>query len=74
MRLTRVALGGGRRFFYPRFVWTPAAGWWESSYQGGKDYSLPVAVVLSASVYGAYSFAREHQVRDDATIVASLVL
>lgn len=28
MKVTAPVLGGGRRFFHPRYVWTPIGGWW----------------------------------------------
>ena len=51
MRATRAVMGGGRRFFHPRYIWSPAGGYWNEGAPGSEKRSwiLPVAWVLAVS-------------------------
>jgi hypothetical protein len=57
-----VETGGDRRFYFPRYVWTPAGGWWNHTPPGYKT-SLAVSIVaITAIAYGVSSVSSDREV------------
>lgn len=55
MRASRVVLGGGRRFFHPKYVWSPAGGYWND----GPELNLKqLAILGGAWATGIYIVAQ----------------
>lgn len=62
MRPTQVLLGGGRRFFYPKHVWTPAGGYWNHNPPGARK-SLPYILAFwVGSTFLVYNIGTENAV------------
>jgi hypothetical protein len=59
MKASRVLLGGGRRFLYPRYVWSPAGGYWS---EGGKAPSVVLALTWVLAVSAVASYSGSHEV------------
>merc|ERR1711879_856321 len=49
-----VEMGGGPRFDYPKFVWSPSGGWWTTAPPGWKrntGIALGAVFVLAAGTF-----------------------
>jgi len=68
MRATRAVMGGGRRFFHPRYVWSPAGGYWNDGPVGAEKRAWMLfagAALLTAAVA---KYSASHEVRPQARI------
>jgi hypothetical protein len=62
MRATAALAGGGRRFFYPKTVWSPAGGWWNSAPpNAGRAGAIAVASIATG-VALVFNVSRKHEV------------
>jgi len=50
MRASIIAAGGGRRYVFPKTVWTPAGGWWNMTPpQWERNLALAFAALTGCS-------------------------
>lgn len=49
-------MGGGRRFHYPKWVWSPAGGWWANPENWKRNTAL-YGVFVGAFCLWGYSYA-----------------
>lgn len=61
MNTTRPVLGGDRKFHYPKYVWSPAGGWWHRP-ANWKANTRIAAVVLMATGLGIAMVSAEKEV------------
>ena len=54
-------MGGGRRFEYPKWVWSPAGGWWANPVHWRRN-SVLYLVGASMVAYAAYTYAEPRTV------------
>lgn len=66
-------MGGGRRYPYPKWVWSPAGGWWPNPVHWKRNSLIYVGVSLFlAKVVYDYSekntivYTRKYVVKDEA--------
>ena len=62
-------MGGGRRFLYPKWVWSPTGGWWPSPVAWKRNTAM-VGVVVAIMTSAIYTFSEAHTVHE--SIIASL--
>mmetsp|Transcript_14476 Transcript_14476/g.50372 ORF Transcript_14476/g.50372 Transcript_14476/m.50372 type:complete len:88 (-) Transcript_14476:1954-2217(-) len=62
MNTTRPVLGGDRRFHYPKYVWTPAGGWWHRPAAWKANTRVAAVVLLGVGLFvGSVSAAKERR-------------
>ena len=44
-------MGGGHRFLYPKWVWSPSGGWWVNNPAWKRNTALYAVFVLLTSTY-----------------------
>lgn len=54
-------MGGGRRFPYPKYVWSPAGGWWANPAHWKRNTAI-FAVLSYSFVYCVYLYVEPLQV------------
>ena len=61
MKATRAVMGGGRRFFHPRYVWSPAGGYWNdgSAAAAGRKWLLFGGAGMLIFAVSRYSSSHE---------------
>ena len=57
-------MGGGRRYPYPKWVWSPAGGWWPSPTKWKRDSAIFLGVTAVAC-YLLYNYAEANTVSVD---------
>ncbi|KAI9032172.1 hypothetical protein DFJ74DRAFT_653512 [Hyaloraphidium curvatum] len=55
-------MGGGGRFPYPKWVWSPAGGWWGQPKNWRSNFAV-VLVGISAIAYQIHKVSAEREVR-----------
>jgi hypothetical protein len=55
-------MGGGRKFPYPKYVWTPYGGWWPTPKHWQRNTAI-VFTITSAMSYLVYQFGEKNTVR-----------
>ena len=56
-------MGGDRKFYYPRYVWSPAGGWWRHSPPNWQRNTALVALGIAALVIPLASASNRLEVR-----------
>ena len=57
-------MGGGRRFWYPKWVWTPTGGWWpEAKTPHWKRNTAIFVVAEFVALYYVAQWADKNTVR-----------
>eukprot|EP01032_Pedospumella_encystans_P008198 gene8198-9757_t len=46
-------MGGGRRYPYPKWVWSPAGGWWPNPTNWKRNAALYVGVTFTLAYFVA---------------------
>ena len=54
-------MGGGHHFHYPKWVWSPAGGWWGKPKQWKRD-TVIFYLVSGAMLYGLYNWTEANTV------------
>lgn len=54
-------MAGGHHFPYPKWVWSPAGGWWAKPKHWKRD-TVIFYVVAGTMLYGAYQFCEARTV------------
>ena len=54
-------MGGGRRYPYPKWVWSPAGGWWPSPTKWKRDSAIFLGV-SAVACYLLYNYAEANTV------------
>lgn len=54
--------GGGGRFPYPKWVWSPAGGWWGQPKNWKANFAV-VGGVIGAIAYQAFQYSSANEVR-----------
>lgn len=62
MRVTAALLGGGRRYLYPRTVWSPSGGWWNNAPPNAERNGVIAALAIAAGVAVVFNVSRRHEV------------
>ncbi|KAJ1414993.1 hypothetical protein B484DRAFT_454675 [Ochromonadaceae sp. CCMP2298] len=57
-------MGGGRKYPYPKWVWSPSGGWWPSNANWKRNTAIYMGVVAIISV-NAYMFSSKHMVSEE---------
>lgn len=57
-----VATGGDRRFYYPKYVWTPSGGWWNHTPKGYKKSFVITLLALGALSYATFTVSANNEV------------
>ncbi len=55
-------MGGARRYPYPKWVWSPAGGWWNTDPVGGKRNALIYVACCMGISYIVYNFGEANTV------------
>lgn len=63
MRASSVLTSGGRHYFYPKQVWSPAGGWWNFQPAGWENATAMVAAGVLAGMALTFSVSRSLEVR-----------
>lgn len=50
MQATRAVLGGDRKFNYPKYVWTPAGGWWHHPVNGPRNTRIAALAIVAVAI------------------------
>lgn len=56
-------MGGGRHFEYPKWVWSPAGGWWPKPHHWQRNTVIYAIFVATASI-GIYSISENGTVQN----------
>lgn len=75
MQATRALLGGGRRYLYPKDVWSPAGGWWNNeplNWQRNTGFAFLAAGVAAYTIF-QFSAARERRPTPPVNFIASQI-
>ena len=48
-RSTARRLGGGGHFHHPKYVWSPAGGWWGNTAKGPRNTVIAAAMIVGTS-------------------------
>eukprot|EP01035_Chromulina_nebulosa_P067087 gene67087-91883_t len=43
-------MGGGRRFLYPKWVWSPTGGWWSNHPYWKRNTAIALVVIAGLTV------------------------
>ena len=54
-------MGGGRQFLYPKWVWSPAGGWWPNPVNKNRNTALFLGAV-GVAAYFLKSYADKNTV------------
>lgn len=54
---------GGRAFFYPKHVWTPAGGWWNLAPNGWQRNTAIAFGCIGTVAYGVFTVSASKEVR-----------
>ena len=54
-------MGGGRRFLFPKWVWTPYGGWWADPPKWKRDTAIAFATI-NTIIYFVYQWSDKHMV------------
>ncbi|PPQ73696.1 hypothetical protein CVT25_005594 [Psilocybe cyanescens] len=67
-------MGGGSRYPYPKYVWSPAGGWWvrPSNWASNTAVAVLGIVVVSATVWSASARLEKRTVQPDRWIPSML--
>jgi hypothetical protein len=65
-------MGGGRRFEYPKWVWSPAGGWWANPTHWKRN-TMIYGVVSLAIVAVTYNYSEKNTVSIEGLCFASLI-
>lgn len=57
-------MGGGRKYHYPKWVWSPAGGWWAAPASWKRNTAI-YAVAVAGICFCAVSFAEPKTVSAD---------
>ncbi|KAH0585012.1 hypothetical protein H2248_008281 [Termitomyces sp. 'cryptogamus'] len=55
-------MGGGARYPYPKFVWSPAGGWWTRPSNWRSNTAIAFGGIL-AITYGVWTVSAEKEYR-----------
>lgn len=55
-------MGGGRRFEYPKWVWSPAGGWWPNPVNWKRNAAIYVGFSMCVALI-TYKFSERNTVR-----------
>jgi hypothetical protein len=55
-------MGGGRKYLYPKWVWTPAGGWWHKAGPNARVYQGAWIFFTVTSSYFFYNYAERNTV------------
>lgn len=73
LSLAVIEMGGGHRFHYPKWVWSPAGGWWAAAPNWRRNTAI-YFVFMAAVSYVAYDFAEKNTVRQYVDIFTALTV
>mgnify|MGYP004159182597 CR=1 FL=1 len=63
MKVTAPVLGGGRRFFHPRYVWAPIGGWWHDK-PPNHDKAWPLVLAgYGVALFAIFQVSSAREVR-----------
>ena len=63
-------MGGGERYNYPKYVWTPTGGWWPKDPRNWKRNTaivFGVSLAIAAYVFKVSANNEVHQIRTNST-------
>ena len=63
MRVSAALRSGGRHYFYPKQVWSPAGGWWNFQPAGWENATALVAAGIFGGVVLTFNVSRSIEVR-----------
>ncbi len=66
-------MGGGRKFIYPKWVWSPSGGWWPNSPNKNRNTVIYMGFV-GIACYFLKQYADENTVSYFAEIFVYLIL
>eukprot|EP01039_Chlorochromonas_danica_P003177 gene3177-3479_t len=49
-------MGGGRRYEYPKWVWSPSGGWWADPVHWKRN-TIFCGVVIAATAFAVYQYS-----------------
>ena len=55
-------MGGARRYPFPRWVWSPAGGWWGVNPNANRNFTI-LLLTYGVVIYGAYRYGELKTVR-----------
>lgn len=55
-------MGGGRRFHYPKYVWSPSGGWWNNPANWKKNTAIAF-LIMGISGAAVFKFSADNEVR-----------
>ena len=55
-------MGGGRPFKYPKWVWSPAGGWWANPPNANRNLVAYLVFVVAPLSYFVYGYSERHTV------------
>lgn len=56
-------IAGGRAFFYPKQVWSPAGGWWNLAPNGWQRNTAIAFMGVGTLAYGVFTISASKEVR-----------
>jgi len=63
MRASAIVRGGGRHYFYPKEVWSPAGGWWNYTPEGWQRATALAFMGIAAGVALTFRVSAANEVR-----------
>jgi hypothetical protein len=54
-------MGGGRRFHFPKWVWTPYGGWWADPPKWKRDTAIAL-VAINTTMYFVFQWSEKNMV------------
>lgn len=66
-------MGGGRKFPYPKYVWSPYGGWWPTPKNWQRNTAM-LFTVTSCLSYMVYQFGEKNTVKNYVYFALSCVL
>eukprot|EP00981_Chlorochromonas_danica_P005663 scaffold1170_cov158-Ochromonas_danica.AAC.16 len=54
-------MGGGRRYEYPKWVWSPSGGWWADPVHWKRN-TIFCGVVIAATAFAVYQYSESKTV------------
>lgn len=63
VRASRIVRGGGRRFFYPRTMWSPAGGYWNDVPPGSEGRGWMLYAAAAVAIFSVARYSSSHEVR-----------
>lgn len=55
--------GGDRRYFYPKYVWSPSGGWWNHTPANYKGSLLVASIAMGGIFYAIFTASANNEVR-----------